>query len=38
MAPNKGEFLMKKYLDLLISSENCVDDARPQFLQNPMTT
>ena len=37
MAPNRGEFLMKQYLDLMICSDDHVDNARPKFLQNPMT-
>jgi len=38
MAPNRGEFLMKRHLDLLIHSDDYVDNARPRFLKNPMTT
>jgi hypothetical protein len=34
---NKGEFLMKRYLDLRINSDEFVDNARPEFLVNPMT-
>ncbi len=37
MAPNRGEFLMKRHLDLLIHSDDYVDNARPRFLKNPMT-
>ncbi|MDP2857523.1 MAG: hypothetical protein Q8P50_06025 [Bacillota bacterium] len=34
---NKGEFLMKSYLDLRVSSDEFVDNARPQFLVNPLS-
>jgi len=34
---NKGEFLMKRYLDLRICSDEFIDNARPEFLVNPMT-
>ena len=37
MAANKGEFLMKRHLDLRIHSEEFLDNARPKFLTNPMT-
>ena len=33
----KGEFLMKRYLDLSICTRFFVDNAHPQFLENPMT-
>lgn len=32
-----GEFLMKAWLDLLIDSDNFVDNCRPSFLVNPAT-
>jgi len=34
---NRGEFLMKRYLDLRVSSDECVDNARFEFLINPET-
>ncbi|MDP2871823.1 MAG: hypothetical protein Q8P31_04720 [Bacillota bacterium] len=37
LAANRGEFLMKRYLDLRISSDEYVDNARPEFLCNPGT-
>ncbi|NPV70673.1 MAG: hypothetical protein HPY55_08530 [Firmicutes bacterium] len=37
MAPQKGEFLMKCWLDLLVASNNLIDNARPGFLCNPLT-
>lgn len=37
MAPNKGEFLMKRQLDLLVASRRFVDNVRPGFLANPAT-
>jgi len=36
-AANKGEFLMKRYLDLRVASEEYVDNARPAVLENPLT-
>ena len=35
MAQHKGEFLMKRWLDLTIDSDDYVDNARPDFLSNP---
>lgn len=32
-----GEFLMKAWLDLLVDSDNFVDNCRPSFLVNPTT-
>ncbi|MGE5483883.1 MAG: hypothetical protein ACM3X4_02560 [Ignavibacteriales bacterium] len=37
LAPQKGEFLMKRWLDLLVASDDFVDNARPPSLVNPMT-
>jgi len=37
MAANRGEFLMKRYLDLRIASDEYVDNAHPGFLVNPGT-
>jgi hypothetical protein len=37
LASNKGEFLMKRYLDLRVASDEYVDNARPESLQNPLT-
>ena len=37
VAGNRGEFLMKRCLDLLVRSEEFVDNARPRFLTNPTT-
>jgi hypothetical protein len=37
VAGNKGEFLMKRCLDLWIQSDEFVDNARPKFLTNPTT-
>jgi len=37
LAPHKGEFLMRQYLDLLVRNDNYVDNARPDFLQSPLT-
>ncbi|MDP2858860.1 MAG: hypothetical protein Q8P50_12910 [Bacillota bacterium] len=34
---NRGEFLMKRYLDLRVWSDEYVDNARPEFLVNPAT-
>ena len=34
---NKGEFLMKSYLDLRVNCDESVDNARPEFLVNPLT-
>ncbi len=36
-APNKGEFLMKFRLDLIVRCDEFVDNARPRFLENPTT-
>lgn len=36
-ARNKGEFLMKCYLDVAVASGDFVDCARPGFLANPST-
>jgi hypothetical protein len=37
LAPGKGEFLLKRNLDLWVRSEEFVDNARPAFLVNPRT-
>ena len=37
LAPNRGEFLMKRLLDLWLQSNRFVDNARPSFLENPAT-
>ena len=37
LAPNRGEFLMKRLLDLWLHSDSFVDNARPSFLENPAT-
>lgn len=37
VAPYKGEFLMKKWLDYLLSPIEWSDNARPDFLQSPET-
>jgi len=37
LAPQKGEFLMKRWLDVLVCSDEFVDNARPLFLLNPLT-
>lgn len=34
---NRGEFLMRTYLDLRICDDRYVDHARPPFLTNPIT-
>lgn len=34
---NKGEFLMKSFLDLRVKNRIYVDNARPDFLKNPKT-
>lgn len=34
---NRGEFLMRRYLDLRVWSDEYVDNARPEFLVNPTT-
>jgi hypothetical protein len=34
---NKGEFLMKRYLDLRVCSDEYVENARLEFLVNPTT-
>lgn len=36
-APNKGEALMRKVLDLVIPDTEFIDSYRPEFLKNPMT-
>ena len=36
-APNKGEALMRKALDLVIPDTEFIDNYRPEFLTNPMT-
>ena len=36
-APNKGEALMRKVLDLVIPDTEFIDNYRPEFLKNPMT-
>lgn len=36
-APHKGEFLMKAWLDVLVASDDYLDNARPDFLMNPLT-
>jgi hypothetical protein len=37
MAANRGEFLMKRYLDLRVNSDDYVNNARPVVLTNPGT-
>ncbi|MDP2859938.1 MAG: hypothetical protein Q8P50_18500 [Bacillota bacterium] len=37
VASNRGEFLMKRLLDFWIDNDNFVDNARPEFLKNPLT-
>lgn len=37
MSQHKGEYLMKCWLDLLVASDNYVDNARPGFLSNPIS-
>ena len=37
LAPHKGEFLMKRQLDLRIRSLRFFENARPKFLTNPMS-
>ncbi len=37
LSPNRGEFLGKLYLELLIPDRNYVDNARPPFIINPQT-
>lgn len=37
MSPYKGEFLLKRGLDFLVRDDNFVDNARPEFLKNPLT-
>lgn len=37
LAPQKGEFLTKGMLDILVPSRDYVDNARPDFLANPLT-
>ncbi len=36
-AAHAGEFLMKSWLDLLVDSDNYVDNSRPSFLVSPVT-
>ncbi|HHW26497.1 MAG TPA: hypothetical protein GXX23_04035 [Firmicutes bacterium] len=36
-APNRGEFLMKCRLDLIVRCDEFVDNARPKWLENPST-
>ena len=36
-APNKGEALMRKVLDLVVPDTRFMDNYRPEFLKNPMT-
>ncbi len=36
-APLKGEYLLRKWLEYLILSTDYIDNARPSFLQNPVT-
>jgi len=36
-APNKGEALMRKVLDLVVPDTRFIDNYRPGFLRNPMT-
>jgi hypothetical protein len=35
MAPNRGEFLMRCHLDLLVRSRRFMDNARPELLASP---
>lgn len=37
LAANRGEFLMKRYLDLRVNSDEYVDNARPGYLANPIS-
>ncbi len=37
VSPLKGEFLMRKWLDYLIMCDDYMDNARPEFLKNPLT-
>lgn len=37
LVPKKGEFLMKRHLDMWVCSRRFVDNARPDFLTNPKT-
>ena len=34
---NRGEFLMRSYLDLRVCDDQFIDHARPAFLTNPLT-
>ena len=36
-SPLKGEFLLRKWLDYLIASDDYLDNARPAFLKSPLT-
>jgi hypothetical protein len=36
-SPFLGEYIMKKWLDLLIATNEYIDNARPEFLVNPRT-
>ncbi|MGE5485077.1 MAG: hypothetical protein ACM3X4_08685 [Ignavibacteriales bacterium] len=37
IASQKGEFLMKCWLDVLVASDDLIDNCRPGFLCNPLT-
>ncbi|MDP2873245.1 MAG: hypothetical protein Q8P31_12010 [Bacillota bacterium] len=37
LVANKGEYLMKRFLDLRVDSDEYIDNARPGFLINPKT-
>ncbi|NPV70697.1 MAG: helix-turn-helix domain-containing protein [Firmicutes bacterium] len=37
MVRHKGEFLMKCWLDLMVPSDDYLDNARPEFLLNPVS-
>jgi hypothetical protein len=37
MAVYRGEFLMRKYLDFRVATNDFIDNARPAFLTNPLT-
>ena len=36
-SPLKGEFLLRKWLDCIIASDNYLDNARLAFMRNPLT-
>lgn len=38
LTPRKGEFLMKRFLDLRVYSQDFIENARPAFLENPGTS